>query len=294
MFVCAMILESNTLRNTMDKLPNTFCVFILTHGRPDNVITIKTLKRCGYTGRLYLIVDNEDKTIDSYRRNFGNDSVIMFDKKVEADACDEGNNFDERRTITMARNVCFKIAETVGVTHFIELDDDYYYFGIRFLEGAKKIRNIDKVLLTLLKFYKSTNITSIAFAQGGDHIGGFSGVKLKRKCMNSFLCSVERPFRFVGAMNEDVNTYTTLGSRGLLFFTFTPLQLDQKDTQSQSSGITEMYQRFGTYCKAFTTVMMMPSSVRVSMMNSNNPRLHHSIDWNRTVPCIIQEKYKIK
>ena len=274
-------------------LPDTFCVFILTHGRSNNVVTLKTLERCGYTGRLYLVVDDEDKTVEQYRRNFGAERVIVFDKKAEADACDEGNNFDERRTILMARNACFGIAERLGVTHFIELDDDYYYFGRRFEEGAKKIKDMDNTIVALLRFFESANITAIAFAQGGDHIGGFSGIKLKRKCMNSFLCSTKRPFRFVGAMNEDVNTYTTLGSRGGVFFTFTGLQLDQKDTQSQAGGISGMYERFGTYCKSFTSVMMMPSAVRVAMMNSNNPRLHHSIDWGRAVPCIVPERYRV-
>jgi hypothetical protein len=274
----------------MPTLPETFCVFILTHGRPDNVVTLKTLDKCGYTGRLYLVVDDEDATVNYYRQNFGADRVIVFDKKAEADACDEGNNFDERRTITMARNACFRIAERLGVTHFVELDDDYYYFGRRFQEGAKRIRNMDVAILSVLSFMELAGVTSVAFAQGGDHIGGFSGLKLKRKCMNSFFCSTARPFRFVGAMNEDVNTYTTLGSRGALFFTFTGLQLDQKDTQSQQGGISAMYQRFGTYCKAFTTVMMMPSAVRVSMMQSVTPRLHHTIDWKRAVPCIVPER----
>jgi len=274
----------------MPTLPETFCVFILTHGRPDNVVTLKTLDKCGYTGRLYLVVDDEDATVNYYRQNFGADRVIVFDKKAEADACDEGNNFDERRTITMARNACFRIAERLGVTHFVELDDDYYYFGRRFQEGAKRIRNMDVAILSVLSFMELAGVTSVAFARGGDHIGGFSGLKLKRKCMNSFFCSTARPFRFVGAMNEDVNTYTTLGSRGALFFTFTGLQLDQKDTQSQQGGISAMYQRFGTYCKAFTTVMMMPSAVRVSMMQSVTPRLHHTIDWKRAVPCIVPER----
>jgi len=276
----------------MSLLPDTFAVFILTHGRPDNVITAKTLAKCGYTGKLFFIVDNEDKTVDRYIENFGRERVMIFRKKEVADACDEGNNFDERRTILMARNACFDIAKAIGVTHFLQLDDDYYYFGYRFEAGARKITNLNAAFAIVLSYYKAANITSIAFGQGGDHIGGFSGIKLKRKCMNSFFCSTERPFRFVGAMNEDVNTFTTLGSRGSLFLTFTGLQLDQKDTQSQASGITEMYLRFGTFCKAFTTVMMMPGSTKVSMMRSNNPRIHHSIDWKATVPCIIREAHR--
>lgn len=278
----------------MSKLPDTFAVFILTHGRPNNVITLKTLEKCGYTGRLYFIVDNEDKQVDEYRHNFG-ERVIVFDKKAMADKCDEGNNFNERRTITMARNACFEIAPTIGVTHFVQLDDDYPQFKFRFEKELSKnwlIKKINPVFAAFLDFYKSTRIHSIALSQGGDHIGGFSTTKLKRKAMNSFFCSTERPFKFVGAMNEDVNTYTTLGSRGCLFFTFTSAQLDQKESQQQAGGITDMYLKYGTYCKAFTSVMMMPSSVRVVMMNTTNKRIHHAISWKNTVPCILREKTK--
>ena len=269
-----------------------FAVFILTHGRPDNVKTLSTLKRSGYTGQIYFIVDNEDKTIEQYQKNYGIENVKIFNKKAMADKVDECNNFDERRTITHARNACFDIAKELGITYFVQLDDDYYYFGYRYDTGAKKITNMDKVFEIILNFYKNVNIKSIAFGQGGDHIGGFSGIKLKRKCMNSFFCSTKREFKFIGSMNEDVNTYTTLGSRGEIFFTFTNLQLDQKDTQSQTNGITDMYQRYGTYLKAFTTVMNHPSSVKVSIMNSNNPRIHHSIKWINTTPMILDNKYK--
>lgn len=280
-----------------------FAVFILTHGRPDNVKTINTLNGCGYTGKVFFIVDNEDKSVDQYIANFGSDKVIVFDKKAMADAIDEGNNFDERRTITHARNFCFEAAKQVGVKYFIQLDDDYVAFEYRHAnkEGTELmgrcILNIDKIINLYLDFYKSTGFKSIAFAQGGDFIGGLHGGmvgKLKRKSMNSFFCSTDRPFQFVGAMNEDVNTYTTLGSRGVLFGTIPSVSLNQAATQSQSGGITDMYLKYGTYCKSFTTVMMQPSSVTVKMMQTKYTRLHHSIKWNNTVPCIISENHKIQ
>ena len=280
-----------------------FAVFILTHGRPDNVKTINTLNRCGYTGKVFFIVDNEDKSVDQYIANFGSDKVIVFDKKAMADAIDEGNNFDERRTITHARNFCFEATKQVGVKYFIQLDDDYVAFEYRHAnkEGTELmgrcILNIDKIINLYLDFYKSTGFKSIAFAQGGDFIGGLHGGmvgKLKRKSMNSFFCSTDRPFQFVGAMNEDVNTYTTLGSRGVLFGTIPSVSLNQAATQSQSGGITDMYLKYGTYCKSFTTVIMQPSSVTVKMMQTKYTRLHHSIKWNNTVPCIISENHKIQ
>jgi len=271
---------------------NNFAVFILTHGRPDNVKTYSTLKKCGYTGKVYFIVDNEDKTINKYVENYGKESVKVFDKKAMADSVDEGNNFDNRKVIIHARNACFKIAKEIGVKYFIQLDDDYYYFGYRYETGAKIIKNLDVVFEKMLDFYKSVNIKSIAFSQGGDHIGGFSGIKLKRKCMNSFICSTDREFQFVGSINEDVNTYTTLGNRGDIFFTFTNIQLDQKDTQSNNGGMTDEYALSGTYVKSFHSVLMHPSGVKVSMMNTNHTRLHHSIKWNNTVPCILDSKIK--
>jgi hypothetical protein len=273
-------------------MENKFAVFILTHGRPNNVKTYETLKKYNYKGDIYLIVDNEDKTINDYIKIYGVDKVKIFDKKLMADKIDEGNNFDNRKVIVHARNACFDIARSLGIKYFIQFDDDYYYFGYRYETGAKKIKNLDKVFNIMLDFYKSTNIKSIAFSQGGDHIGGFSGIKLKRKCMNSFICSTDRQFTFVGSINEDVNTYTTLASRGDIFFTFTNLQLDQKDTQSQGGGMTDAYLLSGTYVKSFSSVLMHPSSVKVSMMNSNNPRLHHTIKWIHTTPMILDNNYK--
>ena len=110
--------------------------------------------------------------------------------------------------------------------------------------------------------------------------------------MNSFICSTKRPFSFIGQFNDDVNTYVMLGMRGGLFATIPMIMLHQIPTQKAASGMTEVYLRYGTYCKSFTTVMMQPSSVKVSMMNSLNPRLHHSIKWINTVPVILEEKWK--
>lgn len=282
-------------------MENNFAVFILTHGRPDNVKTFTTLKRCGYTGKIYFIVDNEDKTIERYYKNFGVENVKVFDKKAMADKVDEGNNFDERRTITHARNACFEIAKELGLKYFIQLDDDYTSFDYRLaFEGNKSvppIKNLNSCFDKLIRYFSSSNFSSIAFSQGGDFIGGMDNGKglyrfSKRKCMNSFLCSTDRQFQFIGAMNEDVNTYTTIGNRGNLFMTIPFVSLTQTATQSQNSGISDMYLKYGTYCKAFTTVMMHPSGVKVSMMNTNNVRLHHLIKWNNTTPMIIDEKFK--
>lgn len=280
-----------------------FCALIITHGRPDKVITYKNLKKSGYTGSIFLVVDNEDKTIEKYQNNFGTENVIVFDKQKYADMVDEGNNFDNRRTTTHARNACFDISEKLGYKYFIVLDDDYTGFHHRYLsKDAKKllyvnIKNLDKILELFLEYYKNTPFKSIAFAQGGDFIGGAGNpfaikMPLSRKCMNSFICSTGRRFWFVGQLNEDVNTYVTLGSKGELFGTVPYINLVQAATQKTAGGMTDAYLLYGTYMKSFMTVMMAPSCVSVSMLNTGNARLHHSIKWINTVPVIIDAKHK--
>lgn len=281
-----------------------FCVFILTHGRPNKVFTYKTLLDRNYTGKVYFVVDDEDKTKDEYIANYG-DKVLLFSKAEIVKLFDEGDNFGDRRAIIYARNVCFELAKQVGCKYFIQLDDDYTDFRWSFDNNrkyvtSKYIQNLDKIFAILLKFYKSTNVTTISMAQGGDFIGGagsglsktFLSGQISRKCMNSFICSTDRPFRFMGRINEDVNTYCNLGNKGHLLLTIAQLRLEQKQTQSNSGGMTELYLNSGTYVKSFYSVMYNPSSVKIRQMGQSNKRLHHSINWETTVPKIISEKFK--
>jgi len=278
-----------------------FCAFILTHGRPDRVHTYKTLMKSGYTGKIYIVIDDEDETADEYRKRFG-DKVLQFSKSEIEKQIDTGDNFQDRRTILHARNACFDLAKKVGCRFFIELDDDYPKFHIRFnskgLPSSCLIKStFNDVILAMLEFYESIPVLSLAMSQGGDFIGGGQPEKrvLKRKAMNSFICSIDRPFKFRSTFNEDVATYTTLSRQGLLFFTVMQVNLTQQQTQSNDGGITELYKRFGTYVKSFSTVMHCPSSVKVGIMGdprSPHYRIHHKINWNVTAPKILREEWK--
>jgi len=277
-----------------------FAVFILTHGRADNVITYKTLQRAGYTGRVFIVIDNDDKQADKYYQNYG-DKVIMFDKAAIAKTFDEGDNFQDRRAIIYARNACFDIAEKLGIEYFMQLDDDYSRFDYRFNHKQESIQDwvnsFDAFVLSMLEYYKTIPALAIAFMQSGDFIGGVRSEKAKkirtyRKAMNTFICSTSRRFQFSGRINEDVNTYTALQNKGGLFLSVNNVTITQKTTQTNSGGMSEMYLDSGTYIKSFYTVMYQPSSVKVGMMGETHKRLHHRIDWDCTVPCIISEQWK--
>lgn len=286
----------------LNQMRDDFCAFILTHGRPDKVLTYKTLLNAGYTGKIYIVIDNEDKTEARYRENFG-DRVLQFDKAAAAQTFDEGDNFNDRRAIIYARNSCWELARQVGCKYFIQLDDDY---GSFFLRNDSRLNHVnariktsmDDLLNSAIEFFLCAHLHSVALSQGGDHMGDWvgKGVSLRRKCMNSFICSIDRQFQFFGRINEDVNTYTTLGRRGDLFFTILQAQLNQAQTQKTAGGMTNLYLDSGTYIKSFYSVMYCPSSVKVGTLidprESSHPRIHHKINWPTTAPKIIRESHR--
>jgi hypothetical protein len=277
-----------------------FCALILTHGRPDRVFTLRMLEEFGYTGKVFLVVDDEDASADEYRRLHG-DKVLTFSKREAAAYTDDGDNFPGRRGVVYARNASFDLARSVGCRYFIQLDDDYtglyFRFGPDQKYGAWRAECLDDILEAFLEYFETIPALSICFSQGGDHIGGAQGsfgeeITARRKAMNTFICDVQRPFRFMGRINEDTSCYVEAGRRGELFLTVPSVQVNQKQTQQNPGGLTEIYLDAGTYVKSFYSVMYAPSCVKVADMGETERRIHHKIDWPSTAVQIVRERHR--
>ena len=149
------------------KIRDDFAVFILTHGRADNVCTMKALERGGYTGKWYMIIDDEDDQADLYKENFGEDHVIVFDKQAAYDRTDTMDNFNDHRAIIYARNESFRIAKELGLKYFLMLDDDYSSIDFRYAEGktlkAKAVPDFDSVFEEMLNFLDALAFTISSF-----------------------------------------------------------------------------------------------------------------------------------
>lgn len=278
---------------------DNFAVFILTHGRADRVYTLDTLQKCGYTGKWYIVIDDEDSQVQEYYRKYG-DNVIRFCKKSVAEITDTGDASDDRRVVVFARNECFEIAKQIGIRYFLELDDDYSDFEYRYIQGEKlkvqSVKNLDDIFENTIQFLDDSGALTVTYAQGGDYIGGaqseFYKKGLSRKAMNTFFCDTEKPFMFVGRINEDVNTYVTLNQRGKLMFTISGIMVVQKRTQSNPGGLSDIYLDNGTFWKSFYSVMYAPNCVKVSTMGDKHYRIHHFIEWSKCCPEILDQRYK--
>ena len=274
-----------------------FVVFILSHGRPHLKDTYKTLRICGYTGKIVVICDNEDDTIEEYFKEYGKENVYIFDKQKWVEKTDSMNNNGKRNAVVFARNACWDIAKELGYEYFQMLDDDYYYFGHKGLEHAKRTLCYNLIVKWFLDFLinQRDNVKTIAFCQGGDLIGGVDNKPvIKRKAMNSFFCMTNRPIVFKGLINEDVNAYIEDGIRGGLYITYMRFKLDQGVTQQNDAGLTDIYLDAGTYIKSYYTSMISPVGVNIWLMGLNDRRLHHKVNYKKTMPCIISEDYKKK
>jgi hypothetical protein len=275
-----------------------FAAFILSHGRPDNIVTLKSLEKAGYTGEIYIVIDDEDEQADKYFELYGN-MVLQFNKREAAKVTDTGDNNDDRRAVVYARNVSQRMAKDMGYKYILQLDDDYSSFYYRTPKDGKlktvRVKSFDKIVDAMLELLDVTGATTIAFSQGGDFLGGINRNYLQgmtRKAMNSFFLRTDKPIEFMGKINEDVNAYVVHGGRGDLYFTVAKVQLTQMQTQKSAGGLTDIYLDAGTYVKSFYTVMMAPSCTTIRPMGITDRRLHHSIKWENAVPKIISDKHR--
>ena len=276
-----------------------FAIFILSYKRANKIYTLNTLKESNYTGDWYILIGDDDPEIDEYKRLY-KDKLFIFNKDEASKLFDMCDNFDGKNVVVYARNYCFELAKQLGLKCFAMFDDDYTSFEYRYDNGEKlkimKSKEFDEVCNIFCDFLYDTDVKTICFAQGGDFIGGKESQlfrnKIKRKAMNSFFCRTDKPFSFMGRINEDVNAYVLQGKTGDLFLTVCDMALVQKTTQKNKGGLSDIYNAEGTYLKSFYSVIVAPSCVKIQAMETTYTRVHHKINWNYAVPKIVSSSFK--
>lgn len=276
---------------------NDFAVFILSHGRADTITTYKALRNGGYTGRTYVVIDNEDDQEELYRQKFWDD-IIQFDKRDYLEKTDLGDLDTDRRIGVFARNFIQDEAKRLGYKFHLQLDDDVHGFTYRFAQGkvlrALHCSHLDEVFSGMVEYMKETPITSLSFALSAYNMGGVDGsIKegMTRKTMTTFLMRADDVQYFHMRMNDDITTSLINGMRGKLYYSYLPIEVEVDKTQVKAGGMTDIYQKNGTYRKSFYSVMCCPSCVNVSAMGITDYRIHHTISWNNAVPKLLSERW---
>lgn len=286
-------------KNTKKDIRN-FALFIITHKRPDNQLTLRALERSGYTGKVYLVCDTGDPTLPQYRKKYGK-QVLTFEKKDYIGKFDIMINEQIMGIATYARAALYDLAKKLKLDYIVVMDDDYTGFYTKIDDKCNyidtRVMDMDKLIHFHLKYLHSANLDALAFAQAGDFIGGENGgfnrrnLPILRKIMNVFFFDVDKPVYYHGAMNDDVIAGITLARQGRVALTPTLVSTIPAPTQSIAGGLTELYKDNGTYTKSMYSVMASPSSVTTKYQEAVG-RVHHWINANKTYPCIVSDKHK--
>jgi len=285
-----------------------YCVVILTHGRAKNQKTVKALRRAGYTGEIILVVDDTDDQLDDYLR-LPDVTVKVFSLEGEiARQIDVGDNFSRthkvgrKGTPVFARNACWQIVRDAGYRYHVVMDDDYTAFNVRINDNGEYCtsrirRNLDKFFEVSFRALIDTGITCLAWAQGGDFIGGRENPKAKgtkpwRKVMNLYFMDTDKAFYFPARLNDDLTASIAEGQKGNILMTTPLVSCNQTTTQKNKGGLTDLYLEAGTYIKSMYSVLHVPSAVEIREMGDKHMRIHHSVKWGHCVPMIIREEWK--
>lgn len=275
-----------------------FAIFILSHGRAETITTYEAMRKNGYTGDMYVVIDNEDDQEPIYREKFGKE-IIQFDKRDYVPLTDLGDLDDDRRIGVFARNFIQDKAQEMGYQYHLQLDDDIHGIAIRYADGDKlrayNCKNIDAVLEAILEYMDNTPFTSMSLGLQAYLIGGMNLTWKKQlvpKCMTTFIMRASDKRYFHMRMNDDITTSAINNMRGHMYYSIVPIMVEVDETQVQKGGMTEIYQDNGTYRKSFYTVMALPSCTKISSMGITDYRVHHQIMWNNCAPRILSDRYR--
>lgn len=276
---------------------NNFAVFILTHGRPNNQLTYKSLRKAGYTGKIYFVIDDLDETSDEYIKNFGKENVIIFDKREIAKNTDRFLNYEKLDGVVYARNVCFEIAKKLDLEYFLNCDDDIRNFHYRLIEnnkmGSVPLISFDDVFEVILEFMKTSDIELFSISENGIYFGG---INERTKGINMtfghfFIFNTKSKIRFRSFWLEDLITNIDILKRGhrVISSSF----ISQTLIGRGDGGMADSYNETNDNCIVFNILLCHPDVIKLYFKIKKDKILYsHKTNWKNVCVKTISDRYK--
>lgn len=276
-----------------------FAVFILTHGRPHNQLTVNTLKNLGYTGDLYLVVDDQDSTFNEYVEEWGVDRIIVFNKDYFIKHTDTGLDVPVPKFAVFARNAIEHIAKYMGYKTFMMLDDDITKIRVRLPEGnsLKSFQfngQFNSIIEKSVDFVLNCDIACMGLGFCNLYIGGVENFNKEnprqRLCAEAFIRNTSHPIKWRLNMVEDLITSIDAAWKGDVWFQFLPIQVEiLMNEGAVDGGNSDVYRQLGMYRISFMPVIAYPSSNAVrlgkkSWASTTSP--------DKCIPKIISSRYR--
>lgn len=270
-----------------------FAAFILTHGRPNNQKTYETLKKLGFKHKIYLVLDDQDPTIQQYIDNYGAENVIVFNKTFYIDRTDVGLERPVTKFAVYARNAIEDIANELGYQYFLMLDDDIYQFRLRKdVDGSLKTIHLDGMLDDIIdKCFEYVENAYLACLMPGVcnvYRCGVQALEWSNKyriSVNCFLRNGAYKVDWRLNMFEDLITDLDYNRYGQVWLTYVPLQIDVGAGNGKvEGGNTDTYKTFDGFKMAFLSVVSHPDCNDMGFYKDHwKPITHTETAINRIV-----------
>ena len=280
---------------------NDFAIFILTHGRPHNQDTLNTLRTSGYTGKIYLIVDDLDNTKEEYEKLY--EGVIVFDKMRYVVSSETGVSNPHIKFALFARNFIEDYAKALNLKFFGMVDDDLTKFRFRYVDKdkmrSKNVTDMNKILSCYIDFMKSANIATISLASQFQFVGGVESVpkpnsQKLRMCFNFYLRSVKFNVDWLSNICHDRITSIIFGRKGQVWLQLPFVQYDMKELHGiNEGGNSDVYREITDFYRIFFSVLFLPDCNYAMHWKRNNGWVNKVPDYNTLCPMIISDKYKV-
>ena len=278
---------------------NDFAVFILTYKRPNDQKTYKFLRKHGYTGKLYFIVDDTDETRFDLIKEYGEDSVIVFNKKAVFETVDMFNQSESMASDTCASNFMYEWAVRNGIRYFARCDDDIVEICYRYADDGvlrkKQVDSLDELFTAIVEYMENCDFVFFGPFQNGSYYGGLNGPAFVKgydhQLSQMIFCNTKNRVKFRGLLYTDLIACLDAGLLGKPFFRFSRLSIQTPKEGENKGGVKETYDSDpNRFIGNSFLLMSHPDSIRLG--RRKNGRIFKKVSTQYAFPEIISEKYK--
>ena len=276
-----------------------FAIFICTHGRPNAQYTLNSLRACGYTGKIYLVLDDEDETRPAYHEYLGVcDDFVFFNKQHYIDTVDIGRSDAKRKAILYAKCACEDFVNQQKYDAFVIADDDLTGFRYRYeedghLKSLPITSGLDAIIESHVDFMMDNNICAMSFGTSQMFMGGILSAERKgenRIPFNFVFRNASIPFSWRSEIYEDSISALREGQIGKYMLQVPLVQQNMKPLYAGADGgMTELYTNVSQFEKVFPVIKYLPSCSKIV---AGKYCMIYSILKEHSVPKLISSSYR--
>lgn len=275
-------------------------VFICTHGRPNSQHTLHLLRNSGYTGKIYLIVDDEDNTLQELMlKTYGQAQIVEFCKQEYITKSDTGTNENQRKCILYAKNFCEDLAQNMKLDAYVIADDDILNFRFRYpedgsLKSQKVLTTMDEVMDAYYQVMIDCDMvaTGFGFTQfyfSGSESFGNENMQKYRVPYNFVFRNAKHRVDWMSWFGEDIITAVYYGRIGQLWTALPYVQQEIVALASASGGMKDTYDGNSSARLAMQNVMYLPAELKAYLYKG---KFMASIKREQAFPKLISSSFK--